>query len=1757
MPATPITNPVSGESLLGTEPQLLQQVDPGWRRRLNLFTGRALSDTALDSEQLYRGGLLATLGQGVTAGSVTGLALTIDPSLTLLTVTPGYGIDANGQDVVLNTKLTTPVASLAVVDGVTGTQQLTIAEWQSDPTNTTFAGVLLLQPVVAQVSGQQLDTGGAPAIVSGNLGASCAQDPEEYAFEDWQIADAVRLVFLPWPNNVTALPLPALTPQATLRNRLAYATFEAESMLGQDDQMPWSMLGVAVGLIAFDNTAGWTPLFVDCASVVRAGGLPRQRLVLPSQAEPLAQWAPNVNFAVNDSIADSNGNVQIATTAGQTGTKAVVWATKLGDLTHDNNVVWKENGPINWVASTEYALGQFVFDPMGYQQMVVQAGWSGALEPDWNGVYLPTDDGTVIWVNEGSGTQPIVQPALAQARVNQLSEQLSQMMAQGAPVANIAVNFPTLPPSGILPVSFPMTPPSAGQTPNRAIDFTHQSAPFLPPNWKLSAAPVRLEELETALETGMMLALLPATATASADAAGPEAVELLVPLPDAVYDPDVLVVETVAPAFQQAVNQATDARNLTLKQMATVQAEMNSLNAEIGPNTAANPNLIDVNQGLTAAEIAGRQTPPPYLPAANEIFGAALQSTWAASTAYSVGDFIIDGNGGIQVAKTAGTSGASSPAQWNQTVGATTPDNSVTWLNNGPWNWQPNTVYVAVPPGATAGGQFVVDEQGVRHVATTAGTSAATEPVWIDEAGRPTLDGVVWLASGKEGWKADTEYSVGTVILEAGYVQQVQTAGISGDNQPTRWNQTPGQTTTDSAVVWVNLGDARWQPNTRYAAGQAIVDANGLIQIAQVGGTSGAANPAWKDSGTTSDASITWNDAGTMRWQANTSYKAMSIVVDANGNLQVAVAAGESGRSEPVWSTNSWSNTTETVDGRTLMTWQYLTYQSGDILGLQATLKQPPYLTTFTDSTRASHTLNLLNATQTAMLTTGGAGLQALITDLNARIAKANDLLDTGFLTAQTDIYRYRQNVLGASAATTLATSPILANIATGETAAATATNLQNYIASLLPTTTTATTTTAGTTTPTTTTVAAAAYKPLSFIQADREVLNVRTTKFTAAAPPAARAAVVNQSAARVATGTVASSVAKSSTLASQSKVNTSLLGSALKSNLAETAKVFSPTDILFPGQNAAATTTDIISQSPLVGAQLNLRTLTIAERLQQSPSQEAMFYSIANRLNYLQALNELCNDLGFVIDDLYIVVDGAPSGTATPAAVPMIRYTFYEWRTGTGQSATAPVTQAAIQTAIQNPYLPTDASEASLYSVGVRVLEQHTTLLRAIEGRVQDYANFVSLCQTALGNMQSDLQNAQVYVTQLNHSLLQERQNVAFTSALLSDETARVDAVNAQRQQILSHVQVVAYTRPRTLEALDTAPSRQLVPANVANPIPACLQQTVSVPAELREIVGQLREAPVNWLPAVAALLPKLQRPVLLQELAVSVQARGAMMLQALALPSSAVGESGVYAANIATVYSANQQIFRGFQTQRAAIQPAALTNMSWSAQVVNLQNVAALNDLIGAASVPTEVSNATARLVQQISSVATCLYTRVSAALPIDRLAWAEFLSGPGASIPLQSLAVLPSWNSLSYSDRQQTQTLVDWLFLQIDANNNQATAFMSDVVRTAILLASDVPLDNLIPGHVVERVQPSVGGLVTLNLPSDRVAAGMYVQLYSAGNLAARAVVSDLDATTVSASVTDVYSSGTYLEINDIAHFTAQTPQAVAMRSVFGQS
>jgi hypothetical protein len=124
-----------------------------------------------------------------------------------------------------------------------------------------------------------------------------------------------------------------------------------------------------------------------------------------------------------------------------------------------------------------------------------------------------------------------------------------------------------------------------------------------------------------------------------------------------------------------------------------------------------------------------------------------IDTPWQPSTAYAVGQEVLDSHFQIQVVVLAfGPSGATAP-DWGTTVGGVTSDHLVVWL-----------------------------DQGVQ--------SAFTPPAWA----------------------ADTSYSDNAKILDSHNNIQLETvAGTSGGTIPT-FSETPGGTTDDGTVVWTNVG---------------------------------------------------------------------------------------------------------------------------------------------------------------------------------------------------------------------------------------------------------------------------------------------------------------------------------------------------------------------------------------------------------------------------------------------------------------------------------------------------------------------------------------------------------------------------------------------------------------------------------------------------------------------------------------------------------------------------------------------------------------------------------------------------------------------------------------------------------------------------------------------------------------------------------------------------------------------------------------
>ncbi len=109
------------------------------------------------------------------------------------------------------------------------------------------------------------------------------------------------------------------------------------------------------------------------------------------------------------SIFDTNGNVQFADAGsiGKTGSTTPIWATVPQTNTSDNGNSWGcILGPVPWSPSTAFSnisSNGAVIDSNGNLQVVGTGGNTGTSAPTWNAsLNGTTTDGSVTWVNKGS-----------------------------------------------------------------------------------------------------------------------------------------------------------------------------------------------------------------------------------------------------------------------------------------------------------------------------------------------------------------------------------------------------------------------------------------------------------------------------------------------------------------------------------------------------------------------------------------------------------------------------------------------------------------------------------------------------------------------------------------------------------------------------------------------------------------------------------------------------------------------------------------------------------------------------------------------------------------------------------------------------------------------------------------------------------------------------------------------------------------------------------------------------------------------------------------------------------------------------------------------------------------------------------------------------------------------------------------------------------------------------------------------------------
>ncbi|MDH5624698.1 MAG: hypothetical protein OEY21_01185, partial [Nitrospira sp.] len=192
-PVRPIQRPFPGESVLGISPPLDRTVDPLWNRRAHLYTGRSLSDTILTVEQTGRVGHLTALGAMLSSGTVHGLDVVLEriEGGAMILLSPGYGVTSAGEDIVVGTPQRIRVQDIPVIASGPTIGDVPVGRRLGEllASGAPAVAVLVLQPVVLQ------------QVAGADPTDTCEQDPQNFAFEDWQVVDGCRLGCVLWEDS--------------------------------------------------------------------------------------------------------------------------------------------------------------------------------------------------------------------------------------------------------------------------------------------------------------------------------------------------------------------------------------------------------------------------------------------------------------------------------------------------------------------------------------------------------------------------------------------------------------------------------------------------------------------------------------------------------------------------------------------------------------------------------------------------------------------------------------------------------------------------------------------------------------------------------------------------------------------------------------------------------------------------------------------------------------------------------------------------------------------------------------------------------------------------------------------------------------------------------------------------------------------------------------------------------------------------------------------------------------------------------------------------------------------------------------------------------------------------------------------------------------------------------------------------------------------------------------------------------------------
>ncbi|HEY1606390.1 MAG TPA: hypothetical protein VGF77_12425 [Allosphingosinicella sp.] len=759
------------------------------------------------------------------------------------------------------------------------------------------------------------------------------------------------------------------------------------------------------------------------------------------------------------------------------------------------------------------------------------------------------------------------------------------------------------------------------------------------------------------------------------------------------------------------------------------------------------------------------------------------------------------------------------------------------------------------------------------------------------------------------------------------------------------------------------------------------------------------------------------------------------------------------------------------------------------------------------DAFRAQWTQGFL-AGELAQVDEGG--ISAFLDRVDSRLKATNDAIDLGFVRARADIYRVRQIMLGADAASRLVTSPSLADLASrDESARATAKDIADYLAEAQ---------TANVPSP----PKAAAPPPppppprpgAPGLVFSPKFMTLNVTSLAAARQPVAtRSPAMTLEASRTITAAAPAKTVASAVRSTPVSILPVLSTMTLRPTQPATLSIAAAHLLVQPIQSR-----DVQAQLPIAG--LVERTVSVAERLAPPASVQALSYAIASKAAILDTLAGLSNadtgsPAGVPLDD--IVVPGFQKRGAQPTDPDYIP-TLAELLADRARPVSA-------QIYVDSDQIPDgqDKHESDYFTNAVQAIDNSVALMRLVEGRVALFDQLAQALRDLRSAIEQQADQASAWLRQVGVALEEARHDFATALQLRADEDARVAAVNARRSAILAtQVQGLVWRRVRAAELRIPGPAMEIASALAVDPVVACGREHPDVPDEILDYVDLLREAPAKWFPAVDAAVVQIERLDAARatiEQIFAAATRGVLQPRTLAIAAAPKLLRGVQSA-MAVQY---QQI----ANRRAAVAQlsrAGVSSLSLAQAQVQISETSSLGDLISGRARQPNLTQLAQNEITGIGQIAACLHASFAEVAPVVRLGWADMLSEFDQPAPLRNLAGLPGWGDLTLTQRRTLQEFVDWLFSRIDSAQQQAVDAINELVRIALLMAADSPVDKLIPAQLVAPAPATIRGRFMLALDISRVRKGMQAVVRDASDrIVSQAVIDDIVDGHASATIT----------------------------------